>query len=1041
MLADLFVAFPRLRRLLRSGEKWAGTLFPPAAFTKDEKAAQQAAITDTRVAQPTLGIAGMAMFDVLRSVGVQPDLLAGHSYGELVALAAAAALDEDDLLQLSEARADAILEAAGDDPGAMAAVSGSGDDVRQALGDDSGVVVANDNSPSQAVISGPTASVEAAVERLGDAGLRAKRLPVACAFHSPVVAAAAETFAARLDSSGLGVPQVPVWSNTTVAPYPDDVAGVRATLAGQVAQSVRFREQIEAMHDAGARVFVEVGPGRVLTQLVGKILGDRPHVAVATDASGEPGIPRLLTALAALAVQGVALDPAPLFAGREAKVLRADQLEARPRWTIDGHLVRTADGQVVPGSLQPADQVPTVIVGGPMGAGAGGVRDAAVVEYLRGTRELIAAQRDVLLSYLGGPVGEPTQIAAVEAMVTAASPAPLAAADAGLAASVGPGPGPAGGDASSLTPEQLLAAVLRIVSDRTGYPLEMLDPDLDLEADLSIDSIKRIEIVGELADQVGLPGADGGGAIDESVVEELAQLKTLRGIVDWIVALGDGAGGSVDASGAGTPEDAPLAETGIPVPDGLLRFVPELVELDPPVLEPAGLSGRSAAVVDDGRGVALELTDRLEAAGVAVQLLRNGDQPGPVDIYIDLALLAPGEPAPLVTRFTRLRDVVLAGATSVLIATPLGGAFGLAGADHDGDLLDRAGLRGLAKSVAREVPEVRVRVVDLAPKDEAGVLAGYLFDELVATDEHVEVGRLGAARRTVELVEVPLDGAGVPPLEAGSVVLLTGGARGITARVAVGLAAATGCAVELVGRSPAPAGAEADDLAGAADAPALRKALIARGLSDPATIEAEVAVVTASREIAGTLAVLGDLGVAATYHQADVRDAEALAAVVADVRARHGRLDGIVHGAGVLEDRFLRDKTPESFDRVVGTKLDGARALVAALGPDTRFLVLFGSIAGVFGNRGQVDYATANDALDTLAHRLDATSPTRVVALDWGPWAGGGMVSPELEREYTRRGVGLVDPEQGVTALLRELASPAGPAQVVLMRALPDALR
>ncbi len=93
--------------------------------------------------------------------------------------------------------------------------------------------------------------------------------------------------------------------------------------------------------------------------------------------------------------------------------------------------------------------------------------------------------------------------------------------------------------------------------------------------------------------------------------------------------------------------------------------------------------------------------------------------------------------------------------------------------------------------------------------------------------------------------------------------------------------------------------------------------------------------------------------------------------------------------------------------------------------PDLGFLVLFGSVSGVFGNRGQVDYSAANDALDTFArawaHRFDG----RVVAVDWGPWAPsvGGMVSAELEREYARRGVGAIPHDDGVAALLRELAS------------------
>jgi NAD(P)-dependent dehydrogenase (short-subunit alcohol dehydrogenase family) len=159
------------------------------------------------------------------------------------------------------------------------------------------------------------------------------------------------------------------------------------------------------------------------------------------------------------------------------------------------------------------------------------------------------------------------------------------------------------------------------------------------------------------------------------------------------------------------------------------------------------------------------------------------------------------------------------------------------------------------------------------------------------------------------------------------------------------------------------------------------------------------------------------------YHQADVRDASAVRAVVQDIYVRHGRLDGVVHGAGLLEDRLVKDKDAESFARVYRTKVDGAAALAAAVRPDVGFFVVFGSVVGVYGNRGQADYAAANDACDTLARVWRTRLHGRVLVADWGPWAGGGMVSPELAREYARRGITLIDPDAGVAALLREIAA------------------
>jgi KR domain len=125
---------------------------------------------------------------------------------------------------------------------------------------------------------------------------------------------------------------------------------------------------------------------------------------------------------------------------------------------------------------------------------------------------------------------------------------------------------------------------------------------------------------------------------------------------------------------------------------------------------------------------------------------------------------------------------------------------------------------------------------------------------------------------------------------------------------------------------------------------------------------------------------------------------------------------------------------------VFSTKLTGARTLVDKLRDDVKLVVLFSSISGAFGNRGQVDYAAAGDALDKLAWTLQRKISGRVVSIDWGPWAGTGMVSPDLEREYAKRQIRLIDPERGVEALMTELRGARGDAQVIWAASDPRAL-
>lgn len=1019
MLGELFTAFPALRGLLDGAPgAVARAMFPPAAFGAGGRAAQRAAVTDTRVAQPALGLAGAAAHLLLGRLGVRPDCVAGHSYGELTALWAAGVYGTPDLLRLSVRRAEAILAAAGADPGSMAAVSAAPEEVRETV-ERAGCVVANHNAPRQCVVSGPTAAVAAAVDALREAGLTAEPIPVACAFHSGVVAGAAGALAAELAATELAGADVPVWSNTTARPYPADADAVRELLARQLAQPVRFAEQVEAMYASGVRTFVEAGPGRVLSGLVGRILGDRPHTVVPLDVPGEHGLVRLVTALAELAAAGVPVEPEALFRGRTRRL--PERAPGRPGWLVDGHLVRTADGVPVAGGLRPARRVePAAPVRQP---GGGDRREEAVLEYLRGARELVEAQRAVLLGYLGasapalpaGGAAGPAEVAplgpsAGVGAVPEAAPVAVAAQPVAVAAEAG-GPRTAG---------EVMDAVLEIVHTRTGYPRDMLGPELDLEADLSIDSIKRVEIIGALADRIGLPQEPGGTA--GSAVEELSRIKTLRGIVDWIVS----------RAAPGTPT-APEPERERTTPAPLARLRVEAVPVAAAAGDPEALRGLRIGVVGDGGGLAAALAGALRERGGEVRLLAGAE--AGCEGIVDLSALRAGAEPVLPGAFEGLRQALADGAGRLLLVT----APGTAG----------AGLHGFARSAALEFPGTLVRAVEVHPKEDPERTARLLLVELACGASDGDGASVAyapdgtrTARRTVPAALDDTSGRGLP-LGPDSVVLLTGGARGITARTALALARATGCHVELLGRTPEPPPGE-DPFGQARDRVALRAALIASGLRTPAEIEAAASRILAAREVRAALDGLAGAAASVRYHRADVTDGEAVRAVVADVRARHGRLDGIVHGAGVLRDGLLREKRAADFAEVFTVKVAGARHLAAAAAehgrwPAPRFLALFGSVAGVYGNRGQADYAAANDALDTLAHTWAESFPGRVLSVDWGPWAAeaGGMVTPELERAYARRGIPLIEPEAGAAAFLAELAH-GNDVQVVLAAAAEE---
>jgi NAD(P)-dependent dehydrogenase (short-subunit alcohol dehydrogenase family) len=207
----------------------------------------------------------------------------------------------------------------------------------------------------------------------------------------------------------------------------------------------------------------------------------------------------------------------------------------------------------------------------------------------------------------------------------------------------------------------------------------------------------------------------------------------------------------------------------------------------------------------------------------------------------------------------------------------------------------------------------------------------------------------------------------------------------------------------------------------------------------PTDLEEAYRALRRAREIRGNLERLRALGSHVEYAQVDVRDSSGMERVIADWRRRFGDPVGMIHGAGLIRDKLIRDKSAEAFDRVLGTKLDGALNLVRLLRPDLlRFAVLFSSIAGRFGNPGQSDYAAANEALSKLAIWLDRRWSGRVIAPIWGPWSGVGMVS-DLEVHLGARGLGMIAPEFGVAALMDELVrGRKGDVEVILANTLGD---
>jgi NAD(P)-dependent dehydrogenase (short-subunit alcohol dehydrogenase family) len=586
----------------------------------------------------------------------------------------------------------------------------------------------------------------------------------------------------------------------------------------------------------------------------------------------------------------------------------------------------------------------------------------------------------------------------------------------------------------------------------------MLGLDLDLEADLGIDSIKRVEILGMLAES-------GGGQTLNIAMEKLTNLKTLRGIIDCLAANNDNGESSQVQSANEGREASSLA-----LRAGIQRMV--VAAVDAPALPKNTpiLPGGTLVLTDDGDGIADALAQRLRELGQQVTLVSNaagGDglhadltnpqavdkllveirnQCGPINGLIHLLPLA--KPKDFQSWSDRLQlevkslfllargladelqQVAKTGNALLLAATGMGGSFG---SGTDARLADdfspgQGGVAGLIKSLAHEWPHVLVRVVDVDRRAAADRLAAVILAELRDPTGPIEIGYQNERRLTLQCVPSPLveSPATSVKLSRTSTVLLTGGARGITAAVALELARRYQPNLILIGRSPLPEDNETSDTAGIAGAAELKAALIARlrregRPASPAIVESAYQRLLHDREIRANIDRMKQAGARVHYYQADVRDEAALSAALDDVYRRLGAIDGVIHGAGVIQDKLVRDKTPESYDRVFGTKVESALILSRRLKfEQLQFWVFFASVAGRFGNRGQSDYAAANEVMSKLAIQLDRCWPGRVVSIAWGPWSTIGMVS-ELEQHLGQRGLQMIPPDVGPLFLDEEL--------------------
>jgi acyl transferase domain-containing protein/NAD(P)-dependent dehydrogenase (short-subunit alcohol dehydrogenase family)/acyl carrier protein len=589
--------------------------------------------------------------------------------------------------------------------------------------------------------------------------------------------------------------------------------------------------------------------------------------------------------------------------------------------------------------------------------------------------------------------------------------------------------------------------------EATGYPADMLEPQLDLEADLGIDSVQRAEIWVALLTEHGMD--TGLRPTGPRTIQNLAAIladanvgedsMSSREPVPVPVPVPDPAFEEPTEAPAPEPEPEatppePSADPSDDDPEANILLAPGTVRLRREDDQPFPCKRVLAITADLGSS---PVVDRLRAAGIEVMALHAAAVAGMNTAELGMALReqdtllylahrdmvaldAPGaalaealqQQLALLYRVFRAMSPVLAQRPlRVMVPISQDGGFG---ACRQGPATVLGSFpAGFVRSLQRELPDCRFQLLDCGELSWAEALEQRI--DRVAPSLELGLATYGPVLPcSAPLGQVVRRGDLLRP---GDLLLVTGGARGIVFECVRALAGLTGARLLLTGRTPLledrPDWLEAspETIDGALrelEIQRVRSRGMGLGAARRATSEAR-----SQWELHRNLRLLDEAGIDARYEVCDVADRRALVKLI-ERAGRRETIRGVIHGAGVQRGRLLADLADEEVSRTVGTKLEPLFAMLDALDfSELRVFTAFGSVAGLFGNAGQTDYALANDLLAGAVAALARRWPSlQAQTVDWTAWTGTGMVSAEEEKRFEEAGLRPLDVQRGVRLFL-----------------------
>jgi acyl transferase domain-containing protein/NAD(P)H-dependent flavin oxidoreductase YrpB (nitropropane dioxygenase family)/NAD(P)-dependent dehydrogenase (short-subunit alcohol dehydrogenase family)/acyl carrier protein len=1040
---ELYRAFPVIQLWLDRLADLADFDLLSVLFHQDEKKLQK-----TRWQQPALFALEYAIAQYLISVGLRPAALAGHSLGELTALCLAEVFSYKDGYRIINRRAICMEKACNEheDPGIMMATDAPLDYLQRQIGPNEDLYITNINSPRQVVFGGTGSACRDLSRKLESRGFRCTQLRVSMAFHSPIMKCVHDELEAFISQIEFHPPRIPVISNTTCKHFPANPREIKRIVMAHLETPVHWMHNVQTLRgDCGIGLFVEIGPGNTLCDMITDTLEDVDCVQTCLARRESRTLKSALAKLYAAGYLSAPKKPETIFfnaspkeASDPAKPDTVAAIAAKPAWDFDSRLSEIVQRQI----------------------------NAFIVErfgrFLK--PQLLAALRreydphfseknlDIVMDRLLPEQGNPQAILL-----------PSLPGHSGLSPAAEMGSEIRNHFKSQSNKAHqydiIIDAVIRIIMDATGYERDEIQPDMDLRVDLAIRSSRLPIILDALENHFQI-------SIEMAL---FADVRTIRDLAARISRVLDNPKETLREGHRETLIHADHVEKKEPLRRIVFRQVPSAAQdfkplrLDP--LEKVVIFGgdgksanaeKAAKLLHRDYGITShrfpiwvsaqssdqdqsEIRSRPGKSGLLHKIDKIGSLSGLIFIVDDAVDAKAGNPQEIAVIAKFFFDIL-----KIWINSPAKKFALLLHFDKDphgcADIL-REAVTGMFLSLAHEFPAALFRAIKL---DESTPLRIGLRGALNRSQSALELIYETEKVYTVEGREQPIifkPAAGLV-LKKGDVIVFSGG-YGITPYLARAFIA-EGCKIVLIGRTMFDSESDRNRITElGCELRKNHKPPAQNGSKnlDPAVEEPQSPKVSTSAAVRDTLQALKAMGADVTYVCADVTNFGKLKTTLAEIHRKFGQIAGIVHGAGILRDVAAEQMTALDFEAVFDVKYLGAWYLYqAAKDLGLKFFVALSSGAAILGNAGQVNYAAANRSMAALMKYINIQDEFLFTkALMLAPIEGAGMAeSSQMRAIFKRLGAGFIHINELTELIAREvyLAGNDDP-WVMLMRNMP----